>query len=156
MAAQLGNGVVIPLPYLVLGVLALCAGTYGVGHWRGAAEVREEHELAAARAEASTAKAETKQAEQTVKVVTEYVDRIQTVEKHIPVVRDRVIRVCDEATGRAGVPGGSRNPDATARANTPDRDDNSGSAQLAKDLIACRSNTEKLRALQAWKRDHGG
>lgn len=146
----------IPLPYQILGTILLCATAYALGVFRGASDVRKEWEQDKQAQEIKAAQAKAQSAEQTVKVVTEYVDRIQKVEVRVPVVRDRVVRVCDQAAGnRSGVPAGTGDPHARAPADPDDRGDHVADA-LAKDFIACRTNTETLRALQGWQRAHGG
>lgn len=141
----------IPLPYKLGAALLLCLSAYALGRFHGASEVRQEVDAAEARTEALAAKLQAKQANQTVKVVTGYVDRIQRVEVRVPVVRDRLISVCNKA-GSSGVPSGTGNPHAPPASDAPDR----RADQLAADLISCRRIKETLTSLQEWKRAHGG
>lgn len=140
----------IPLPYLALTAVLLVASAYGLGRFHGASGVRQEVEAAEARTEALAAKLQAKQANETVRVVTEYVDRERVIERNVPVVRERLIRVCNDAN-RPGVPGAARPADASARADASRGVDHSHAA-FAQDLIECRASAERLRALQAWVR----
>lgn len=141
----------IPHPYIIFAALLLVASAYGLGRFHGASGEREKIDLAKAHLEARVAKAETQAANESIKVVTEYVDRIQKVEVRVPVVRERLVRVCNQA-GSGGLPSSARNPHAPPAGDAANR----STDQLASDLLACRRIKEQCQGLIDWKKGHGG
>lgn len=155
----------IPLPYRILaGVLlglALCAAGFAAGakvtgdHWR--AKV--------AASERKTARIQQKQGEATVKVVTEYVDRIKVVhEKGDTIIKEVHTYVTPEADAHCIVPRGFvRLHDAAAANQIPGPAGTSDAAPsgialsttagtIAINYERCAGNAEQLRGLQEWVR----
>ncbi len=143
-------GRLIPLPYQILGTAVLAVVCFLVGQYKGTQRAKEKAEVETALAVTKAAELATEQAKQDVKVVTEYVDRIQRVEVKVPVVRDRLIRVC--AAGDSSVSAGTAGADAGATRDADDR----RTDQLSADLIACRRIKEQCQGLMDWKKANGG
>lgn len=84
-------------------------------------------------------------ARDTTEIEVRYVDRVQTVERAVPVVRDRLVRgVCHADQDRGGSPLPAT---AGTAAGGPHADAGDRRSDLAADLIACRTNAERHRAL---------
>lgn len=141
----------IALPYRFIGLVVGLILVFIGGVMKGRHDVKRDWDEAVYKQQAAIGKAAEKSAEVTTKVVTEYVDRIQRVEVRVPVVRERVVRLCDAAT-RPVLPGGTQGPDGAAASDASDR----RADELAADLIACKRIKEKLISLQEWKKAHGG
>ncbi len=118
--------------------LVLCVAAYGKGR-RDADAAWEARQAARAAAEA---RQDLATSENNVREVIKYVDRIKTVERNVPVVRERVVRLCDEGP-RWAVHGAGELATA-AETDAPDR-----RADLAAELVASRENQEQCRALMA-------
>ncbi len=118
--------------------LALCVAAYAKGR-RDADAVWEARQAAHAAAET---RQDLATAENNVREVIKYVDRIKTVERNVPVVRERVVRLCDE--GPRWAVHGAGEPAAAAETDAADR-----RADLAAELVASRENQEQCRALMA-------
>lgn len=69
----------IPWPYRLLAVAALVAALIGFGWIKGASHVQAKWDAAIQQQTLQTAAVRQKQAEATVKVVTQYVDRVRVV-----------------------------------------------------------------------------
>ena len=131
----------IAWPYKYAAVLVALLVAFTAGDLRGRHAVKKDWAaadqalaLAAAKHVAATAEANTR-------VVTEYVDRIQTVEKRVPVVRDRIVELCRAADAERVSGAGDPAPAAT-----PDPDVGSLDG-LAADLPENRLNVEQCQAL---------
>lgn len=78
-----------------------------------------------------------------------YVERIVTVEKRVPVVRDRLVRVCEQALpvrGGADVPQVSGPGDGGGETDPADRLYDVD--QLSREILTCRENAEAHRLLR--------
>jgi hypothetical protein len=131
----------IPLPYRVLFILGAVIAVLGFVFHRGMVFERGGWEDKLEKAKKAQLQRQVVAAKGQVTEVTKYVDRIQLVEKSVPVVRDRLVRVCEPPRGDLPLPSGD--PDAAPAADTVDRRDD-----LAAELVACRENKEQLIALQ--------
>ncbi len=141
------------LPWIIAAVAV--AGmfwlTHKLGYDAGTAECQEQHAIAAAQAAADAAKLDKRQTVETADVRVEYVERIVEVEKRVPVVTERLVRVCNTPapnTDRPPVPSVPGVRDGGPRTNAPDRPADSVDA-LGRELLACRRNAELHRALRA-------
>lgn len=149
----------IPLPYKLLAAAALAVALVGFGWVNGMCYAHDKFVAATSQQSRQVAAIKQRQAEATVKVVTEYVDRVQVVrERGAEIVKEVPVYVpfstsCD-------LPGGFRMlHDAAARGELPDPTGIADAAPVAaQDTAAtvtdnyqrCRENTEQLIGLQAW------
>lgn len=148
----------VPLPYRLLGLALFAVALVGFGWVKGAGHVQAEWAAAARAAEAAVSRVKVRQAEATVRVVTQYVDRVQLVrQKGADIVKEVPIYVSSDA---CALPGGFRLfHDAAARGEPADPargldaapvDAQDLARTLAENYTACRLNAEQLTALQAW------
>ena len=129
--------------YLIAGAAALIS-VQGFALWVMANRIDMAHkERDKAVAESQAKDAEIVRLGKTEKVVVKYVDRIKTVTRNVPVVRDRLISVC-EFIPRSHVSENAGTIDEGTPADPVDR-----RTDLSAELIACRLNTEQLRGLIA-------
>lgn len=152
-----------PIFYRLLGGLAFIAAVFAIGLMTGRDQVQEKWDAAIVRQERMVADVKTKQADATVKVVTEYVDRIQTVRlagqtiiKEVPVyVPAQADAACVLSRGFV------RLHDAAATGSIPDPASglDAAPAGIALSTVAgtvadnyqrCHENSEQLSALQKW------
>jgi hypothetical protein len=138
---------------LIGAVLAVC------GYVQGAAHVTKQWNEAKAKQAAAVAKVETKQAEATVKVVTQYVDRVQVVRergktitqqvtKYVPLSAPALpygFRLLHDAAA-SGVP----LPDAAASLDGPSVSAQDVASTVSDNYASCRAEYEKLTSLQDW------
>lgn len=129
-----------------IAIVAAVAWTHWQAYQRGADSVRDQwdaqvdtiRQQAVAQAQAD--------AQATVKVVTEYVDREKIVYRDRDVIRDRIVRLCDDAKRPAAqLPGSPGNPDAPAPGVAVDA--------LADEIPQCVSIANQLDALQQFIRE---
>lgn len=155
----------IPAPYRWLALLLLAAALVGFGWVRGAAHVQARWDAESAQQSLAAARVQARQAEATVKVVTQYVDRVKIVrEKGAEIIKEVPVYVPAEADAACVVPRGFvRLHDAAAAGRFPEP---AGSADAAPAGIAlsavagtvadnysrCHANAEQLMALQEWVR----
>ena len=154
----------VPFPYRILAILALVAAVFGYGWVRGADHIQARWDAQVAKSNALIDKIHIRQVEAAAKVVTQYVDRVQTITKQadtvyreVPVyVHDFAANAdCRSTLGSVGVlvnaaesssavpptPGG-----ADAATSTPTEVADWAIATVE----ACRKNSEQLIGLQSW------
>lgn len=155
----------IAWPYRLLALAALGIALFGFGWLKGASHVQAQWDAATAAQQQALAKAQIRQAEATVQVVTQYVDRIQVVrEKGDSLIQEIPVYVPVQADAACTVHRGFvRLHDAAAAGELPEpaRDADAPAEGLALSAVAatvvtnyqtCHENAEQLKALQDWIR----
>ena len=156
----------IPWPYRLLALVALAAALIGFGWVKGAGHVQARWDAAVQQQSLQTAALRERQAQATVKVVTEYVDRVRIVrEKGDTIIKEVPVYVPVQADAACTINRGFvRLHDAAAAGELPEPAGNAdaSAAGLALSAVAttvttnyqtCHENAEKLRALQKWIRE---
>ncbi len=152
-----------PWPYRWLALVLLAAALIGFGWIKGAEHVQARWDAAVQQQTLQVAVVRQKQAESTVKVVTQYVDRIRIVrEKGDTIIKEVPVYVPVQADAACTINRGFvRLHDAAAAGELPEpaRDADAAAAGIALSAVAgtvaanyqtCHENAEKLSALQAW------
>jgi len=152
----------IPWPYRWLALVVLGVALVGFGWIKGAGHVQAEWGAAAQEQNLQAATVRERQALATVKVVTQYVDRVRVVrEKGETIIREVPVYVPVQADAACTINRGFvRLHDAAAgELPEPARDADAAAAGIALPAVAgtvaanyqtCHENAEQLRALQAW------
>ena len=153
----------IPWPYRWLALVLLAAALIGFGWIKGAGHVQAQWDAAVQKQTLQTATVHQRQTEATVKVVTEYVDRVRIVrEKGDAIIKEVPVYVPVQADAACTINRGFvRLHDAAAAGELPEpaRDADAAAAGIALSTVAgtvaanyqtCHENAEQLRALQAW------
>jgi hypothetical protein len=153
----------IPWPYRLLALAALAVALIGFGWVKGAGHVQAQWDAAAQQQTLKAAAIRQRQAEATVKVVTQYVDRVRIVrEKGDTIIKEVPVYVPVQADAACTINRGFvRLHDAAAAGELPEpaRDADAAAAGIALSAVAgtvaanyqtCHENAEQLRALQAW------
>lgn len=153
----------IPWPYRWLAFAALAVALIGFGWIKGAGHVQAQWDATAQQQTLQAAAFRQRQAEATVKVVTQYVDRVRVVrEKGDTITKEVPVYVPVQADAACTINRGFvRLHDAAAAGDLPEsaRDADAAPAGLALSAVAgtvaanyqtCHENAEQLRALQAW------
>ena len=156
----------IAWPYRWLALAALAMALMGFGWVKGAGHVQGKWDAAVQQETLQAATTRQRQAEATVKVVTEYVDRVRVVrEKGDTIIKEVPVYVPVQADAACTINRGFvRLHDAAAAGELPEpaRDADAAPAGLALSAVAgtvatnyqtCHENAEQLRALQAWLRE---
>lgn len=154
---------VIPLPYKILIAIAILAAVYALGRFHGADGVQVAWDLEKAQQAEAAAKSAEQQANATVKVVTEYVDRVQVVrEKGKTIIKEVPVYVSSDS---CSLPGGFRVlhdaaaantlPDSARVADAPAADAQTVATTVADNYNTCNGIREQLIALQAWAKAQG-
>ena len=156
---------VVARPYRLLVLTALGIALFGFGWLKGASHVQAQWDAATATQQQAQAQAQTRQAEATVQVVTQYVDRIQVVrEKGDTLIQEVPVYVPVQADAACTVHRGFVSlHDAAAAGELPQpaRDADAPAEGLALSAVAatvvtnyqtCHENAEQLKALQDWIR----
>lgn len=156
---------VIPWPYRLLALTALGIALVGFGWIKGANHVQARWDAAIQQQALQTAAIRERQAQATVKVVTQYVDRVRVRvvrEKGETIIKEVPVYVPVQADAACTINRGFvRLHDAAAAGKLPEpaRDADAASAGIALSVVAgtvaanyqtCHENAEQLRALQAW------
>ena len=154
---------VIPWPYRLLALTALGIALVGFGWFKGASHVQARWDAAIQQQALQTAAIRERQAQATVKVVTQYVDRVRVVrEKGETIIKEVPVYVPVQADAACTINRGFvRLHDAAAAGELPEpaRDADEAAARVALSAVAgtvaanyqtCHENAEQLRALQAW------
>lgn len=148
--------------WLALG--ALVAASAGWGYTRGATAVQDRWDKRTAEHSSAVAIVRQRQAEVTERVVTEYVDRVRTVQvAGDTIIREVPVYVPTQCDPDGRLPAGWRvQHDAAASGEPADPARFADAAPVAPDTaaetvarnyLACRLNAEQLIALQAWVRE---
>ena len=155
----------ISWPYRLLALAALCIALIGFGWHKGASHVQAQWDAATATQQQALAQAQFRQAEATVQVVTQYVDRIQVVREkgdtliqeipvYVPVQADAACTVhrgfvsLHDAAAAGELPKPARDPDAPAEGLAL----SAVAATVVTNYQTCHENAEQLKALQDWIR----
>ena len=154
---------VIPWPYRLLALAALGVALVGFGWIKGASHVQAQWDAAIQQQALQAAAVRERQAQATVKVVTQYVDRVRFVrEKGDTIIKEIPVYVPVQADAACTINRGFvRLHDAAAANDLPQaaRDADAAASGLALSAFAatvaanyqtCHENAEQLRALQAW------
>ena len=149
----------IPLPYKLLAGAALMAGIFVFGYMKGSAYAEAELARFAAKASEQVAELEKKNAEISNDVVTEYVDRTNTIREkeyvYRDVVKDSVPTQHDMSNGwvythdlsaTSGDADSTRASDASPSGIT----DTTALLSIIGNYSRCQANAEQLRQLQQW------
>ncbi|MCX7562871.1 hypothetical protein OS176_04835 [Xanthomonadaceae bacterium XH05] len=157
---------VIPWPYRLLALAALGIALVGFGWVKGASHVQAKWDTAVQQQALHVAAIRERQAQATVKVVTEYVDRVRVVrEKGDTIIKEVPVYVPVQADAACTINRGFvRLHDAAAAGGLPEpaRDADAAAADIALSAVAgtvaanyqtCLENAEQLRALQVWVRE---
>ena len=151
-------GTMIAAPYRWLAMLVLAVAVFATGWVKGASQVQARWDAATGTQAVAVVTVKQRQAEATVQVVTQYVDRVhtvrevgQTIIKEVPVyvpadspALPGGFRLLHDAAARGEL------PDATGAADAPAVPAQDLAATLAANYLACRENAEQLTALQGW------
>ena len=156
----------IAWPYRLLALIALAVALLGFGWVKGAAHVQAQWDAAIQQQSLQVAARRQKQAEATVKVVTQYVDRVRIVrEKGKTIIQEVPVYVPVQADASCAINRGFvRLHDAAAAGELPEpaRAVDAAAAGIALSAVAgtvaanyqtCHENAEQLRALQVWVRE---
>jgi hypothetical protein len=154
---------VIPWPYRMLALVALAIALLGFGWIKGASHVQAQWDTAIASQALQVATVRQHQAEATVKVVTEYVDRVRIVREkgdtiikevpvYVPVQADAACRINRSFVRLHDAAAANELPETAtdADAATADLALSTVAATVADNYRICHENAEQLRALQAW------
>ncbi len=156
----------IPWPYRLLALAALGLTLVGFGWVKGAGHVQAQWDAAVQQQALQATAVREEQAQATVKVVTEYVDRIRVVrEKGDTIIKEVPVYVPVQADAACTINRGFvRLHDAAAAGALPEpaRDTDAAAAGIALSAVAgtvatnyqtCHQTAEQLRALQTWVRE---
>lgn len=155
----------ISWPYRLLALATYGIALVGFGWLKGASHVQTQWNAAKAAELQSQAQAQTRQAEATVQVVTQYVDRIQVVREkgdtliqevpvYVPVQADAACTVhrgfvsLHDAAAAGELPTAPRDADAPAEGLAL----SAVAATVVTNYQTCHENAEQLKALQDWIR----
>lgn len=155
----------ISWPYRLLAMVALCIALFGFGWFKGASHIQAQWDVATGAQQQALAQVQTRQAQSSVQVVTQYVDRIQVVrEKGDTLIQEIPVYVPVQADAACTVHRGFvRLHDAAVAGELPEpaRDPDAPTEGLALSAVAatvvtnyqtCHENAEQLKALQDWIR----
>lgn len=144
-------------------VAAVVLAVWAAYSWawnRGADHVQGQWDAAVLKQQAAAAKTGEKRAAETVKVVTEYVDRVRVVrERGETIVKEVPVYVpadsCPLPAGwgvlhDAAATGGL--PDPAVAADGPPVDPRDAAETVGRNYATCHANAERLTALQEWVR----
>lgn len=153
----------VPWYYRLMAVVLLLAAATGFGWIKGASHVQAAWDAEQQAMAIAAAQQRARQAETTVKVVTEYIDRVQIVQgktrtiiKEVPVyvpaqadadcrINTGFVRLHDAAATNT-IPAAPGNPDAAPAGVAL----STVAATVAGNYGTCHETAEKLMALQAW------
>ena len=149
----------IPLPYKLLAIGAALVGVFVFGYMKGSAYAEAELARFSAEKSEQVAELERKNSAISTQVVTEYVDRVNTIREkeyvYRDIVKDSVPTQHDMSNGWVythDLSATSGNADATraSDASPSGIKDNSALLTIISNYATCQSNAEQLRQLQQW------
>ena len=153
----------IPWPYRLLALAALGLALVGFGWVKGAGHVQAQWDIAVQQQALQAAAVGERQAQATVKIVTQYVDRVRVVrEKGDTIIKEVPVYVPVQADAACTINRGFvRLHDAAAAGALPEPagDTDAAAADIALSAVAgtvatnyqtCHETAEQLRALQTW------
>lgn len=154
---------VIPWPYRLVVLAVLGVALVGFGWIKGASHVQAQWDAAIQQQALQTAAIRERQSQATVKVVTQYVDRVRIVrEKGETIIKEVPVYVPVQADAACTINRGFvRLHDAAAAGDLPEpaRDADAAATGIALSAVAgtvaanyqtCHENAEQLTALQVW------
>jgi hypothetical protein len=151
--------IAIRLALIGLATLILTVGSYRLG----ASHVQAQWDTERAKLAANKAETETRQAEATTRVVTQYVDRVQTVRERGKTIVQQVPTYVPNDSAACDLPAGFRVlHDAAAAGELPDPAANADAAGVPAQTVAAtvadnyarhHEIVEQLGALQQWVRE---
>jgi hypothetical protein len=157
---------VIPWPYRLLALAALGLALVGFGWVKGAGHVQAQWDAAVQQQVLQATAVREEQAQATVEVITEYVDRVRVVrEKGDTIIKEVPVYVPVQADAACTINRGFvRLHDAAASGALPEpaRDTDAAATGIALSAVAgtvatnyqtCHETAEQLRALQTWVRE---
>jgi len=153
----------IPLPYKLLAGAALILGVFVFGYMKGSAYAEAELQRFAAKNATLTADMEKKNSEISTQVVTQYVDRVNTIREKEYVYRDVAKTVVPSQSVLSNgwvfthdISATGSNADATrsSDASPSGIKDNEALFTIIGNYSTCMQNAEQLRNLQQWVNDN--
>ena len=151
----------IPLPYKLLAGAALILGVFVFGYMKGSAHAELELQRFAAKASEQVAELERKNSEISNKVVTEYVDRTNTIREkeyvYVDAAKNTVPSQSVMSNGWVfthGISASASDADATrsSDASPSGIKDNKALETVINNYSTCQQNAEQLKTLQEWIR----
>ncbi len=145
-----------------LTVVVVVVAAFGMGFEEGRSKVYAEWEDERERQEAARLVVNTRQAQETVKIVTEYIDRVQVIKETAePIIKEVTVYVprdteCDIPHGFVSVHNAAAHslpvPEPAKHSNDAPSgiDLTTATETIAENYIRCADNTDKLIALQHW------
>ena len=149
----------IPLPYKLLAGVALILGVFVYGYMKGSAHAELELQRFAAKASTQVAELEKKNAEISNKVVTEYVDRTNTIREkeyvYVDAAKDSVPSQSVMSNGWVfthDISASASDADATrsSDASPSGIKDTDALVGIIRNYAICQSNSVQLAELQRW------
>ncbi len=153
----------IPLPYKLLAGAALILGVFVFGYMKGSAYADAELQRFAAKNATLTADMEKKNSQITTEVVTQYVDRVNTIREKEYVYRDVAKTVVPSQsvlsngwvfTHDASATGSDADATRASDASPSGITDTTALVGIIGNYSRCQQNAEQLIALQKWITDN--
>ena len=153
----------IPLPYKLLAGAALLLGVFVFGYMKGSAYAEAELQRFAAKNATLTADMEKKNSEISTQVVTQYVDRVNTIKEKEYVYRDVAKTVVPSQsvlsngwvfTHDASATGSDADATRSSDASPSGIKDNEALFTIVSNYSRCMQNSEQLIGLQQWINDN--
>ena len=153
----------IPLPYKLLAIGAALVGVFIFGYMKGSAYAEAELARFSAEKSAQIAELEKKNSEISTQVVTEYVDRVNTIREKEYVYRDvaknNVPAQHDMSNGWVythdiSATSGNADPTRASDATSSGIKDNTALLTVLSNYSICMQNSQQLASLQQWINDN--
>jgi len=153
----------IPLPYKLMAAAALILGVFVFGYMKGSAYAEAELARFSAEKSAQVAELEKKNTEISNKVVTEFVDRTNTIREKEYVYRDIATKTVpsqhDMSNGwvyahDASATSGDADPARASDASSSGIKDNEALLTIFGNYSRCMQNSQQLISLQQWINDN--
>lgn len=153
----------IPLPVKIMAIIFIVLGAAGWGYMKGSAHAEIELANYQAKAEKQISDLKTQNAQISDNVVTEYVDRTNTIHDKEVIYRDRLVNLGEGSSNLSN--GWIELHDASARLADPDAQlasdkspsgvmDNAALAVVLSNYSVCHANKQQLISLQRWITDN--
>ena len=149
----------IPLPYKLLAIAAAFIGVFLYGYMKGSAYAEVELQRFAAKNATLTAEMEKKNSEISTEVVTQYVDRVNTIREKEYVYRDAAKTVVPSQsvlsngwvfTHDISATGSDADATRSADASSSGIKDTDALVGIIRNYAICQSNAVQLTELQRW------
>jgi hypothetical protein len=149
----------IPLPYKLLAAGALLIGVFVFGYMKGSAYAEAELARFSAEKSKQVAELEKKNTEISNKVVTQYVDRTNTIREkeyvYLDAAKNNVPGQHDMSSGWVythdlSASAGDADPTRASDASPSGIKDNTALLTIISNYANCQANAEQLRQLQQW------